>query len=148
MPARGCRYLCCLGAGHSSHLCHLWAFTAAVQRELCSLRQGQPAGFRYIPLSSVAEMLWKDLGQVQRKSTLAGRTLVFFFFQNALVKMRHNIQPGEALTLCAAEHTGPAKAQAPCPAVWTAGTQGLWPTGCYKRTEESKRRVRRDQVLF
>lgn len=79
MPVRGCRYLCHLGAGHSPHLCHLWAFTAAVQQELCSLRQGQPAGFRCIPLSSVAEMLWKDLGQVQRKSTLAGRTLVGFF---------------------------------------------------------------------
>lgn len=35
------------------------------------------------------------------------------------------MQPGEALTLSTAEHTGPAKAKAPCPAVCPAGTQGL-----------------------
>lgn len=80
MSVRGCRYLCRSGSAHSSHLRHLWASTAVVQQEPRSLRQGQPTGFHCIPLSSVAEVLWKDLGQVQRKSTLAGRTLDFFFF--------------------------------------------------------------------
>lgn len=62
--------------------------------------------------------------------------------------MRHGVQPGEALTPSAAEHTDPAKGKAPFrPAACPAATQGLWPTECYERTEESKRRGCRDQML-
>lgn len=48
------------------------------EREMHSVCQGELAGLCYIPLSSVAEMVWKDLGQVQRKSNLAGKAPVFF----------------------------------------------------------------------
>lgn len=60
--------------------------------------------FCYIPLSSVAATVWKDLGQNQRQSTFAGKAL-FFFFQNALVKMRQNMQLKEAPSVSSAGHT-------------------------------------------
>lgn len=100
--------------------------------------QGKPAGFRYILLSSVAETVWKDLGQVQRKSTLASKALVFFpecacknEAQHAARRSSHHVS---------VQRMDLAKGKAPpCPAVCPARTQGLWPTECYKRTEEVKR---------
>lgn len=59
--------------------------------------------FCFIPLSSVAATVWKDLGQNQRQNTFVGKAL-FFFFQNVLVKMRQNMQLEKAPSLSSAEH--------------------------------------------
>lgn len=63
-----------------------------------------------------------------------------FFFQDAFVKTRHNIQAGESLSLPSAELTDPGKGTAPCPAASPARTLWLWHTECYKGTQREQKK--------